>query len=142
MRKNTQIVVDKENGDCMRACLTSMLDLPNDPSIVPIGGPNNFHIETWRFLQEFGLYLAYEQTACWTHGLWMASVKSLNYPGEATHAIVMHDSEVVWDPSSKLKYKEGESLLGKDVVLGGHHLRVSDPTLLYKLVDFQRAHAQ
>jgi hypothetical protein len=137
MRKNKQKIFDSVNGDCMRASLTSMLGLPNDPNKIPLPGATDFFIPCYKFLARFGLFLKYDQTACWKHGLWMASVKSKNFP-KGTHAIVMNGDKVAWDPSTKKRYRVGQSLLGKDVVLGGHSLEVIDPSKLYKLREFQK----
>jgi hypothetical protein len=141
MKKNKQILVDGENGDCMRACLTTMLDLPNDPNKIPVGGANDFFPKAYKFLGKFGLFINYEQKACWRHGYWMASVKSKNYPG-GWHAIVMNSSKVAWDPSTKKKYRVGQSLLGEDVVRGGYYLEVVDASKLKNLAIFQKACAK
>ena len=131
MQKNKQLVVDKEKGDCFRACLTSILELPNDPKL-----PNCDDIEwlnKWHsFLYDFGLTLAFEQKACWRQGYWIASVKSKNY-ADTTHAIVMQGSKVAFDPSTKKRYRIGKTLLGKDVVQGGYFLEVLDPSKIKRI---------
>lgn len=137
MRKNYQIVVDKDKGDCMRACLTSMLGLPNDPKKIPLGGADDWFPKCYRFLRRFGMDIRYEEKSCWRSGLWMASVKSKNYSGR-THAIVMDGHKVLWDPSPKKRYRTGTRLLGTDIVLGGHSLEVLDPSKLYKLGEFRK----
>lgn len=130
IRENKQRIVDSKKGDCFPAAMTSMLGIPYTMDI-PVD-------ETWyqwwhQFLWEYGLTLRFSQKSCWSEGYWVASVRSLNYPGVATHAIVMNGSKVAFDPSTRKRYRVGTSLLGKDVVLGGHSLTVIDPSKLYKL---------
>ena len=138
LRKNKQIIFDEKNGDCMRASLTSMLGLPNDPKVVPLGGANeDFWTKCYKFLYQFGLTLTFEQKACWRNEYWMGSVKSKNFKG-GSHSIVMKGSKVWHDPSTHKRYRAGESLLGKDVINGGHFLEVIDPSKLYKLELFRQ----
>ena len=139
MRKNKQILVDEGNGDCMRACLTGMLDLPNDPKLVPLSGAKDWWKTCQPFLKRFGMKLAYEQKACWREGYWMASVKSKNYGKGITHAIVMKGSKVIYDPSTKKRYKTGDDMLGEGVVVGGFFLEVTDASKLHKLAQFQKS---
>lgn len=141
MKKNKQLVVDAIHGDCMRACFTSILGIPNDPKLA-VGSDPEWFLKWHKFLYRFGVTLTYSQKACWKHGYWVASVKSLNYPDKATHAIVMKGSAVYFDPSTaKKRYKSGESLLGRDVVLGGHFFEISDGSKLRKLIEYQNAFA-
>ena len=135
-RKNKQLVVDKGNGDCFRACLTSLLGLPNTDGIL------NYHSKDWmlkwdKFLEQFGLSLHYEQKSCWRYGYWIASVKSKNYKN-VTHAIIMKGTEVFFDPSTKKRYRTNRSLLGKDIVRGGFYLEAMNPSKLYKLEEFKK----
>lgn len=50
----------------------------------------------------------------------------------------MRGDQVVFDPSTKKRYKTGESLLGKKLVQGGHYLEVIDATKLHKLAPLQK----
>lgn len=137
MQKNKQLVFDSEHGDCMRACLTSMLDLPNDPKKVPLPGATGFFPPAFKFFREFGLALCYEQRAMWRNGYWMASVKSKNFK-DGSHAIVMFGDKVAWDPSTHKRYRTGTSLLGKDVVHGCHYLELIDASKLPALAEFRK----
>ena len=125
MKKNRQLVVDKEKGDCFRACLTSILEIPNDKKL-PNCDDASWLTKWMQLLYPYGLSLAFEAKACWRSGYWIASVKSKNYK-DTTHAVVMFQSKVAFDPSTKKKYKIGESLLGKEVVSGGYYLEVLNP---------------
>lgn len=84
----------------MRACLTSILGLPNDPRVVPLGGANeDFTLKCYKFLYRFGLILTWERVACWRGGYWMGSVKSKNFK-DGRHSIVMLGHKVWHDPST------------------------------------------
>lgn len=140
LRRNRQIVVDKGRGDCFRASLTSVLGIPNDPALIPDAGDPDMFLKIYQFLRRFGLSIRYELTACWSDGLWIASVPSKNFEG-STHAIVMDGTEVAHDPTTTPNaYAPGTSLLGKEgAVRGGWNLEVTDPSLLSLLVELQRA---
>lgn len=136
MRKNKQLIVDSKIGDCFRACLMSILDIPNSPKLPNVDDPE--YLVKWHaLLYDFGLTLSYSRKSCWTQGYWIARVQSLNF-AECTHAIVMFDSIVAFDPSTKKRYRIGKSLLGQDIVMGGHSLRVVDAGKLYKIERFKR----
>jgi hypothetical protein len=132
IRKNMQLISDAGSGDCFRACLTSILGIPNDPDLPNVDQPDWF-LRWHRFLSPMGLELNYEHKACWRNGYWIASVTSKNYT-TCTHAIVMHGQEVFHDPSPKERYEDGLSLLGSDVVGGGYYLEVTDSSLLHVFV--------
>ena len=138
IRKNQQLVCDKENGDCFRACLTSILGVENSQSLGMIG--KDWFVEAIRFLREFGCMIHYEEKAIWRDGYWIASVPSLNFKN-TSHSIIMHEQEVFFDPSPHNKYGIRENLLGKNIVTGGSYLEVTDISKLYaKAIDlFQQA---
>jgi len=137
MKKYNQKIVDNGIGDCFRACMATVLQLPID--VLP-----NDHSPAWHgiwaaFLGQFGLDLVYggPKGAIWMGGFWIASVKSLNYK-DTTHAIVMDGIKVFHDPSTKKRYKTGTVMLGKSKVRGGYHLVVDDATLLHRLEDYRQ----
>lgn len=134
MRKNKQLVVDNKLGDCFRASLTSILDIPNDPRL-PNG--ENYWTEWRKIFDPMGLYMKWERKSCWIDGYWVASVPSLNYPDICTHAIVMQGNQVAHDPSTKLTYETGRNLLGQDIVLGGYMIYVVDASLLHNFSEFK-----
>jgi hypothetical protein len=136
MKKNKQVIFDKGNGDCMRASLTSILDLPNDPKKIPLSGAADWWKTAPKFLRKFGLVLRYDEKAFWKQGYWMASVKSLNFEG-GSHAIVMRGTRVAHDPSTKKRYKTGEDMLQGGAVQGGYVLEVAHPLKLHKLAFFR-----
>lgn len=136
MIPNKQLICSNTHGDCYRACLTSILEIPNSPELLPDAGDPECMFKILKFLEELGLYTRYETKAFWDWGYWIASVPSLNFEG-VTHAIVMHSTEVAFDPSPKLCYNIGEYLGNKGIVKGGHLLEVIDPSKLRKLVELQ-----
>jgi hypothetical protein len=130
--KNQQLITDSKNGDCFRACLTSLLSIQNSPNL-----PNGecWFLDWGIFLDKYGLSLKFNKEACWKQGFWIASVPSKNFKG-LTHAIIMKNQEVYFDPSLKETYIIGENLLGKDLVKGGWSLEVINLQKVYKLKDF------
>jgi len=139
MKKYNQLIVDSEIGDCFRACMATLLQLP--PEVLPNDHSPIWYF-TWRkFLGQFGLELSPDETAngpIWRTSLWIATVRSLNYEN-GTHAILMHEGGTVFhDPSTHKRYKTGTSLLGKDIVLYGKHLEVVDTSHLHKLNDYRQ----
>lgn len=94
-------------GDCVRACVASIFELPIDrvPHFTDGAEPWIWAMEKW--LAPFGLTLEredYREGPSDNHprryhdGWWIASVISENIDG-ATHAIVMHETDVRHDPS-------------------------------------------
>lgn len=138
MTKYKQLVSGDKIGDCFRACLATLLQLP--PQVLP----NDFSpmwTKNWRnYLSQFGLALSNDNGAdkpIWLSTPWIASVKSLNYK-DTTHAILMHQGGVVLhDPSNKKCYKAGMNLLGKNIVMSGQHLVVIDSTKLHLLHEYR-----
>lgn len=126
--RHGQLISDSEVGDCLRACMSYLLGIPNSNDL-----PNNHEdhpiLAWWTVLWPLGLTLRWDASACWVSGLWIASVPSKNYD-DRFHAIVMRDHKVEFDPSPLRRYHAGWSLLGKDLVRGGYSLYVHDPSLL------------
>jgi len=136
MKKYRQKVTDPLIGDCWRACMATLLQLP--PDVLP-----NDHSPAWysiwdRFLGQFGLALSpciKADGPVWATQPWIASVKSLNY--KATHAILMHyGGKVLHDPSNLKRYKTGTYLSSKEVI-SGQHLEVEDVTKLHLLKEYR-----
>lgn len=119
----------------MRACITSILGIPNDKKLPNIDN-ENWYWEWEKFLKKFGLSFHWT-TACWRDGYWMATVPSLNFEG-GTHAIVMKDTKVYWDPSTKKRYKAGTEMLSKDLVQGGYYFEVEDSSKIHKLEEYRK----
>lgn len=94
----TQSILGPPNGDCLRACFASILDL--DPATMP-----NFHGFNWwnrwlSWMERHGYALSYYEPASerpsettW----WIAGPESPRIPG-VTHAVVMYRDQLVWDP--------------------------------------------
>ncbi|MDE2104669.1 MAG: hypothetical protein KGL39_45960 [Patescibacteria group bacterium] len=131
MKKNKQIIFDKDVGDCFRACLTSILGIPNDKELP------NIDKKTWfgewnKLLLWTGISLEFEKDRIWRTGYWIASVPSKNF-NDRGHCVVMKGDNIAHDPSTHKKYKTGQSLLGKGIVDGGWYLVVDDPSKLHRL---------
>lgn len=127
------------NGDCFRACVASILELPNDDRLPNVH--DGYWILKWNeFLSQFGISVEFDATRIWREGYWIASVTSKNLAG-SSHAIVMKDTDVAFDPSTRKRYHRGQSLLGSDVVNGGWWFEVQDVNLLHKLREYKRQNA-
>lgn len=139
MKKYRQLVVDDRVGDCFRACMATLLQLP--PEVLPNDHSPMWHVNWLNYLSQFGLTLSPENRAdqaIWCSQPWIASVRSLNYKG-INHAILMHKGGTVfWDPSTKKRYRTGTSLLGKDAVVGGQRIEVEDAMKLHRLNDYRQ----
>lgn len=137
MIKYKQLVFGAETGDCYRACMATLLQLP--PIVLP-----NDHSPMWyynwrNYLTQFGLQMSSSSPAdgpIWSNHIWLASVPSLNLEGYS-HAILMDGQKVYHDPSRKKKYRTGMNLLGKDLVISGARLEVSDVTKLHHLDQYR-----
>ncbi len=132
IRKNKQLIVDKITGDCFRACITSLLGIPNG-DYLPTAGDVEWFSKYHKFLRKFGLTFKWEPKAFWQQGYWIACVPSLNFP-YCNHAILMKDHLVFHDPTtSNNKYQSGRPLLGESIVNGGYIFMVEDMSKLHKL---------
>ena len=126
-----QKIIDRGSGDCMRASIASLLDLPIDA--VP-------HFILHHKLHQL-VFMSFMKSVGWEylgvmnfergnnrlsredsiHGYFRASVPSRNYDG-VTHSVVMDmDGVVVHDPNPKKNYQseniiESEALLYWDLV--------------------------
>lgn len=128
-----QKICDSKVGDCFRACVATILNLPIDSL------PND-HSDRWMFtweklLREYGVSTHYT-TACWHEGYWIASVPSKNFES-VDHAIVMKGQKVFFDPSTKKRHRKGQNLLGTGIVRHGTVFNIEDSSLLHKLVKKQ-----
>ncbi len=137
MRPQRQKIVDGKYGDCFAACIASILELPIE--VIPNDHSPGAHFTRSSFLRQFGLTIECDNPkgAIWKSHPWIASVKSLNY-GEGTHAIVMHEGgRVLFDPSTKKRYKKGQLLLGEDIVVAGWDFAIEDFSKLGNLQKYR-----
>lgn len=137
MRPQKQKIVNNKYGDCFAACIASILELPIE--VIPNDHSPNYHFTYTSFLGQFGLTLECDSPkgAIWKPHPWIASVKSLNY-SEGIHSIVMHDGGLVlFDPSTKKRYKTGEILLGKNIVVAGWDFAIQDFSKLENLQKYR-----
>jgi len=127
-----QKVFGDGNGDCMRACIASILELPNDDNL-PNPHDTLWMIKWNEWLSQFGISLEFDARRIWRDGYWIASVESKNLEG-VSHAIVMLGDKVAFDPSTKKRYRKGLNLALTDgVVNGGYWFEVVDVNRLHEL---------
>ena len=120
-----QEICDKDNGDCLRACIATVLQIPIKS--LPNFHTDRFFLDWMKLLGNFGIELGYGKS-CWIEGYWIASVPSKNFKG-VKHCIVMKGQLVFFDPSPKKKYKRGMNLLllsHSFFVEGGYTFIISD----------------
>jgi hypothetical protein len=128
-------VQQKTYNDCFRACMASILELPNDDSLPHITS-DKWHIEWKRLLGKFGLNVIFGKRDSWSEGYWIANVPSLNYP-DKLHSIVMDGNNIAFDPSLKETYKKGQNLRGKNIIEDCCWLEVDDVSKLKNLDIFR-----
>lgn len=122
MKIYKQKICNTKQGDCLRACIATILQ-------IPIETLPNFHskrhfLDWIKLLSKLGIEIRYSKS-CWIEGYWIASVPSKNFKG-IMHSIVMKGQEVFFDPSPKKKYKIGQNLLSERIVIGGYNFIISD----------------
>lgn len=115
------------HGDCFRACVCSLLELPHEAFESPSPAlPHNEWAVAWqRQLMERGFWMAGIEVdpddEPWyaSPGYWIASVPSLNLGTDENgdpirHAVVMHGTELAHDPSTQNRYTTSpiKSVLG------------------------------
>jgi hypothetical protein len=132
-------VAPEERGDCVRACVTSILGLPID-SIA-----NVVAFEDWWGLlrlevNRFGFEVAYVDVAFEPPmGYWIATVPSLNLPPEpdgerAMHCVVARGYELIHDPACGKRY-DAESWVAAwnaGEVVAGKVLYPIDPAMFFR----------
>lgn len=126
----------EEQGDCFRACICSILELPLDAFESPSPSlPYDQWNAMWqRQLMERGLWMCGIEVNSddppWyaSPGYWIASVPSLNLGTDDNgdplrHAVVMRGAELAHDPAMRQRYTRSPI----DVVLGARWLVPLDP---------------
>jgi len=125
----------EERGDCLRACICSMLELPIEalPNFVAEDGDDWWGRLTAALRPlgwwEIGVALdprednADEQLEEWiSPGFWLANVTSLNLEGNhpgtdrpLQHCVVMEGRNLAWDPALGRRYEIGTDVEDLDV---------------------------
>lgn len=101
----------ESRGDCLKCCLASLLELHYDsvPHFASMGDMWWIEMTNWLAERGWRLHNAYwtvepddrATLTGYTEGYWLATVKSLRQRPDGSHInhmVVMHGSEVVWDP--------------------------------------------
>ena len=104
-----------DNGDCLRACIASLLDLPIEqvPNFMDNGKGNDglWFSDPQDGMNAFLLRNGYEYTGyghpkeaiqlcAGVDGYYVGVVNSVNFVG-STHAVIFHGLELAFDPSTK-----------------------------------------
>ena len=136
MKPQKQKICSENNGDCFRACVASMLELPNDDNL-----PNP-HGDAWltewlKWFGGIGLRLSWHHKSIWRDGFWIASVQSKNFEN-TTHAIIMRGLHVFFDPSLGEKYSKGAYMLKSELVSGGWWIEIDDMRKFKDFMEKQR----
>jgi hypothetical protein len=112
MKPVDQTIIDKDRGDCMRACIASMLelDLSQVPNFLAFG--RLWYNMMWAFLGVLGWELHYtdfknKPTENDTiNGAIMASVKSLTIEGSTHSVLIDINGNVIHDPNPNKLYSD------------------------------------
>lgn len=109
-------VPPEERGDCLAACLASLLEVPIEDVPIPHGdddGPHWWDL-TQAALRPHGWRCVVADRRIYPDGYWLAFVPSRNLRRESgepeSHVIVMHDGQVAHDPSLGDRYALGTSI--------------------------------
>lgn len=108
MKPVSQTIIDSEKGDCFRACLASLMELPIEQV------PNNHESKQVQFdfynywLRQFNLQLAFIRFGQMPlpRGYFILCVKSACFPN-CTHVVIAKENEetgiaeIVWNPNPK-----------------------------------------
>ena len=103
------------NGNCLQACVASLLELTlaDVPNFMEIGDPDH-DSEWWFAFHRFVLESGYVLDGCFfaedaiarkkgIDGYFIGSVKSVNFEG-CTHAVIFKGLELAFDPSPGKKF--------------------------------------
>ena len=108
-----------ENGDCLRACVASLLDLPIEqvPNFMDNGKgddgrwfsdpENGMNAFLWRNGYEYKGYRHPEEAislCTGVDGYYIGTVNSVNFRG-CTHAVIFHGLKLAFDPSLRKQWK-------------------------------------
>jgi len=112
MRPVDQRIVERGRGDCLRACLASILELtpdqvPNFSDFARYAEDESWAKPMWNFLRERGLEFYSVYPPLKPHGYCIAVGKSPNIVG-CTHAVVWRYDRLVHDPNPSRKGLAGE----------------------------------
>ena len=111
-----QTIHDPEKGDCLRACVATLLQLPiaDVPNFIELQGSKWFmggKNSVYSFLERNGYeYLGWQpplkaiELSEGVNGLYIASVDSANFPGKR-HSVIFKGKELFHDPTTKKKWQ-------------------------------------
>jgi hypothetical protein len=122
---------EEKRGDCIRACIASIIDVPIDTLPNPHGDD---WVEEWAIaLGPLGFILVdISIDYYFPIGYWIARVPSLNLPG-CYHVVVAQGNKLVHDPALNNKYTD-ETWAGGAAASGGQIITVYDPAEIKRLI--------
>jgi len=140
-----------EQGDCFQACLASILEIPYEQAFSCVYGYDKpkegelFEKQPWyvdfnKWLEQYGLasiYLEWKPTipaVTSLLGFHIAEVKSSTLKNGDTHAVVIHNGDLVHDPNPKSKVN-GDDLLGVYLLVP---LDISKSTQVLRTVQYAK----
>jgi hypothetical protein len=102
-------VPPEERGDCLPACLATLLHVGIEDVAVPYSDDEHWWDATQRALEPHGYHLVVADAECWPWGFWIAAVPSLNLVKvdgtPLPHVVVMKGHQLVWDPAIRKRYE-------------------------------------
>jgi hypothetical protein len=110
----------EERGDCLPACLASLLEIGIEDVPVPHSDDVHWWDAVQAALKPHGYHFVIADCEYWPGGYWIAAVPSLNLTkadGSAVnHVVVMREGELVHDPSLGRRYDVGTPRDALDVI--------------------------
>ena len=98
MIKVSQTIHAPYSGDCLAACIASILEC--DLAKLPNPQGDNWWMEWCDFLSKHGVRLLGKgRSLYYWESYWIGVLPSLNFPGR-THAVVMFNDSLVHDPNT------------------------------------------
>lgn len=96
-------------GDCLSACLASLLEVPIEEVSIPHSDRPEIHWwdTTQEALEPHGYRLVVGAPKVWPDTWWVAGVPSLNHGPKVRHMVVMRSAYLAHDPALGLRYTEG-----------------------------------
>lgn len=115
-------VPPEERGDCLPACLASLLEVGISDVAIPHSDDVHWWDATQAALDPHGYYLVIADVEFWPGGWWIAAVPSLNLvKADGTpcnHVVVMRDGALAHDPALNKRYEVGTPIDKLNIIEG------------------------
>ena len=101
MKKQKQLIVHRQIGDCWRACIACILNVPVQtvPNFIEVKGTktNNWYISSWNWLNKRGYKIqTIDGNTMRTKRFYIVSVNSYNFK-DISHAVIYRGKKPYWD---------------------------------------------